>query len=86
LFASSGQHCVALHSAAPGRKKEVVMGFVKYIDFSALSDEEREALQKLLESQKEELLEALRNANQGLSALKKQAKKAAKKSKKKSKK
>jgi transcriptional regulator of heat shock response len=57
------------------------MGFVKYIDFSALSDEERANLQKLLESQKEELQEALRNANQGLSALKKQAKRAAKKSK-----
>lgn len=57
------------------------MGFVKYIDFTALSDEEREALQKLLESQKEELMAALKNANQGLAELKKQAKKSGKKAK-----
>ena len=57
------------------------MGFVKYIDFSTLSDDDREALQKLLESQKEDLVNALRNANEGLAVLKRHAKKSAKKSK-----
>ncbi|WP_315701716.1 MULTISPECIES: hypothetical protein [unclassified Bradyrhizobium] len=81
MFAGAGQQCAPLQSATASRKEGVTMGFVKYIDFSALSDEEREALQKMLESQKEELMEALKNANQGLSALKKQAKKSAKKAK-----
>ena len=61
------------------------MGFVKYINFTGLSDKERRALQDLLESQKQELEAALRNTNQGLKILKKRPakkKKAAKKSKK----
>jgi succinate dehydrogenase flavin-adding protein (antitoxin of CptAB toxin-antitoxin module) len=58
------------------------MGFVKYIDFSTLSDDDREALEKLLESQKEDLVNALRNANEGLAVLKRHAKKAAKSAKK----
>lgn len=61
------------------------MGFVKYINFAGLSDEDRRALQQLLESQKRELEAALRNTNQGLAILKKRPakkKKAAKKSKK----
>jgi len=62
------------------------MGFVKYIDFSALSDEEREALQNLLEAQKADLMDALKNANQGLAALKKGARKGGKKAKAKKKK
>jgi succinate dehydrogenase flavin-adding protein (antitoxin of CptAB toxin-antitoxin module) len=58
------------------------MGFVKYIDFSNLSDDEREALEKLLEAQKEDLVAALRNANEGLAVLKRHAKKAGKAAKK----
>jgi dsDNA-binding SOS-regulon protein len=57
------------------------MGFVKYIDFSTLSDDDREALQKLLETQKEDLVSALKNANEGLAVLKRHAKKSAKKAK-----
>jgi succinate dehydrogenase flavin-adding protein (antitoxin of CptAB toxin-antitoxin module) len=59
----------------------VTMGFVKYIDFSTLSDDDREALQQLLEAQKNDLVNALRNANEGLAVLKRHAKKSAKKSK-----
>jgi dsDNA-binding SOS-regulon protein len=58
------------------------MGFVKYIDFSTLSDDDREALQQLLEAQKEDLVSALRNANEGLAVLKRHAKKAGKSAKK----
>lgn len=58
------------------------MGFVKYIDFSTLSDDDREALQKLLEAQKEDLVSALKNANEGLAVLKRHAKKSAKSAKK----
>lgn len=62
------------------------MGFVKFINFSGLSDKERKALQNLLESQKRELEAALRNTNQGLTILKKKPAKKKKKTAKKSKK
>jgi hypothetical protein len=55
------------------------MGYAKYIDFSGLSDDERKALTELLQKQKKELQDALRDANKALSALKKKPKKAKKK-------
>ena len=58
------------------------MGFVKYINFSGLTDKERKSLQKLLESEKTELEDLLRKTNEGLKILKKPAKKTAKKAKK----
>jgi hypothetical protein len=58
------------------------MGYARYIDFSALSDEERKALTELLQKQKKELQDALRDANKALTQLKKKPKKG-KKSKKK---
>ena len=58
------------------------MGIAKYIDFSGLFDDERKALTELLQKQKKELQDALRDANKALAALKKKRKKA-KKSKKK---
>ena len=59
------------------------MGYAKYIDFSNLSDAERKALTDLLQKQKRELQEALRDANRALTQLKRKPKKKAKKSKKK---
>jgi len=59
------------------------MGVAKYIDFASLSDDERKALTELLQKQKKELQEALRDANKALTALKKKSKKKAKKGKKK---
>jgi Spy/CpxP family protein refolding chaperone len=58
------------------------MGYAKFIDFANLSDTERKALTELLQKQKDELQEALRDANKALKELKKKPKKA-KKSKKK---
>lgn len=55
------------------------MGYAKYIDFSGLSDDERKALTELLQKQKKELQDALRDANKALSQLKKKPKKAKKK-------
>jgi hypothetical protein len=57
------------------------MGYAKYIDFSALSDADRKKLKNLLEKQKEELKQALSDANFSLASLEKATKKA-KKSKK----
>ncbi|HLG80784.1 MAG TPA: hypothetical protein VKY22_07195 [Bradyrhizobium sp.] len=57
------------------------MGYAKYIDFSGLSDEERKALTELLQKQKKELQDALRDANRALTQLKKKPKKAKKKKK-----
>ena len=54
------------------------MGIAKYIDFSGLSDDERKALTELLQKQKKELQDALRDANKALAALKKKRKKAKK--------
>lgn len=51
------------------------MGFVKYINFSGLTDKERKSLQKLLESEKAELEDLLRKTNEGLKILKKPVKK-----------
>jgi hypothetical protein len=51
------------------------MGYAKYIDFSNLSDAERKALTDLLQKQKRELQDALRDANKALTALKKKPKK-----------
>jgi hypothetical protein len=58
------------------------MGFAKFIDISGLSDDERKALTELLQKQKKELQDALRDANKALAQLKKKPKKG-KKSKKK---
>ncbi len=55
------------------------MGFAKFIDYSGLSDEDRKALTELLQKQKKELQDALRDANKALSQLKKKPKKAKKK-------
>ena len=55
------------------------MGFSKFIDYSGLSDEDRKALTELLQKQKKELQDALRDANKALSQLKKKPKKAKKK-------
>ncbi len=54
------------------------MGYAKYIDFSALSDADKKRLKDLLERQKKELEEALRDANFSLASLKKAPKKAKK--------
>jgi hypothetical protein len=56
------------------------MGFVKYIDFTDLTPDEKKKLKNLLDEQKRLLKIALDDANRGLGLLK------AKKSKKKSKK
>jgi hypothetical protein len=55
------------------------MGYAKYIDFANLSDAERKALTDLLQKQKRELQDALRDANKALTALKRKPKKKKKK-------
>ena len=55
------------------------MGYAKYIDFANLSDAERKALTDLLQKQKRELQDALRDANKALTALKRKPKRKKKK-------
>jgi len=59
------------------------MGYAKFIHFAGLSDDDRKKLTELLQKQKRELQEALRDANRALTQLKRKLKKKAKKSKKK---
>ena len=59
------------------------MGYAKFIHFAGLSDDDRKKLTELLQKQKRELQEALRDANKALTQLKRKPKKKAKKSKKK---
>ena len=59
------------------------MGYAKFIHFAGLSDDDRKKLTELLQKQKRELQEALRDANRALTQLKRKPKKKAKTSKKK---